>query len=560
MPLSAIGYLSPVSCALGSDGAVYGMPHAAGRVLRVEPDTSRVTLIGPDFGSTRGRCKWSSCCMGADGILYGVPDSSSEVLRITPATPTSSASVDTVGTDLGIDTADGKWIGAILAADGCIYAMPFNATRVLKIDPAQAEVSTVGIDLVAPTAGKTNGGKWHGGHLAADGCIYGVPFNAARVLKVDPACKVADASVSLIGEPFRDGGVKWSGGALSRSGLIFAAPFGAAHVLCIDPATQSAYEIGPTLPSSSDEIKYEGAVETPSGVYSFPNSAGDDLLHVGGDEPWVDGETFWRAKARRAFELLGASAVLNKSAVSSAEVHAAGLASLLLPIPHLIELLVKAVGHGELSEEVLCAFLKLPGARAKLLEVPREPLAFGGWLLAELQAETSLATAYLEAVSSAASRREHDGRAIAEWMGALQLTRAELVSQQEALIEVLEPRRRAELSAEMGANDGAAARLSATPDLTMPIVRRQRSALVSLDVPRTARRISRSSSSRTAFEKCDGEGGASGAACGVTLLSTVLDVRERAARSRLFGLRIVELAMSQESSVGPWLVERLGAS
>ena len=99
---------------------------------------------------------------GADGILYGVPDSSTEVrsphtslgrpplltslgdtwqvLRITPATSTRGASVDTIGADLGVDTVDGKWIGAILGANGCIYAIPFNATRVLKIDPTKGEV------------------------------------------------------------------------------------------------------------------------------------------------------------------------------------------------------------------------------------------------------------------------------------------------------------------------------------------------------------------------------------------------------------------------------------
>ena len=44
----------------------------------------------------------------------------------------------------------------------------------------------------------------------------------------------------------------------------------------------------------------------------------------------------------------------------------------------------------------------------------------------------------------------------------------------------------------------------------------------------------------------------------VTFLSSILDVNDRSTRSSLLGLRIVELAMSDEASVGPWLVERLG--
>lgn len=40
---------------------------------------------------------------------------------------------------------------------------------------------------------------WHGGNLGDDGCIYGVPCNAERILKINPRT----SEVSLIGGPFK---------------------------------------------------------------------------------------------------------------------------------------------------------------------------------------------------------------------------------------------------------------------------------------------------------------------------------------------------------------------
>ena len=37
-----------------------------------------------------------------------------------------------------------KWIGAVLAPNGCIYGIPFSATDVLKIDPTTDTTSMFG--------------------------------------------------------------------------------------------------------------------------------------------------------------------------------------------------------------------------------------------------------------------------------------------------------------------------------------------------------------------------------------------------------------------------------
>eukprot|EP00966_Prymnesium_polylepis_P018207 419900-Prymnesium_polylepis.1 len=53
-----------------------------------------------------------------------------------------------------------------------------------------------------------------GGVLGSDGCIYGIAYNAERVLRID----VAAQSVSLIGEGLGAGGAKWFGGVLGGVG------------------------------------------------------------------------------------------------------------------------------------------------------------------------------------------------------------------------------------------------------------------------------------------------------------------------------------------------------
>lgn len=61
----------------------------------------------------------------------------------------------------------------------------------LKIDPKTQEVTTFG----GPWPGNW---KWHGGVLAPDGCIYGIPQMAEQVLKID----VASGTCTLIGKKF----------------------------------------------------------------------------------------------------------------------------------------------------------------------------------------------------------------------------------------------------------------------------------------------------------------------------------------------------------------------
>ena len=55
----------------------------------------------------------------------------------------------------------------------------------------------------------------------ADDCIYGIPYNARRVVKFDPA----DKSLTEIGPDLGEGYGKWMGGVLDRNGSIYCMPY-----------------------------------------------------------------------------------------------------------------------------------------------------------------------------------------------------------------------------------------------------------------------------------------------------------------------------------------------
>lgn len=96
-----------------------------------------------------------------------------------------------------------KWHGGVLAPNGCIYGLPSQATTVLKINTANDGVGTTG-SLAAGSFGKLSGGTtnvssyyYAGGVLAADGSIYAVPYKSARILRIIPGATANDADTIL---------------------------------------------------------------------------------------------------------------------------------------------------------------------------------------------------------------------------------------------------------------------------------------------------------------------------------------------------------------------------
>ena len=93
-------------------------------------------------------------------------------------------------TRIGPDLGDDKykwWGGAILTDSGVIYCVPRRSRRgILKIDTNTDNVTELDANLL-PEGGPADEDMWLSCAAApGDGCIYFMPANADRILKVYP--------------------------------------------------------------------------------------------------------------------------------------------------------------------------------------------------------------------------------------------------------------------------------------------------------------------------------------------------------------------------------------
>ena len=209
------------------------------------------------------------------------------------------------------NTGDWLWHGGNLSSiNGCVYAIPANATQVMKIDCKTLEVTMIG-----PVMEQRQ--KFYGGLCAANGCIYGIPQQAEGVLKIDPR----DDSVVLLTDTklptttlFKEeGGWMWHGGMLNKeSTVVYGFPNNADHVLKVDTTTDtvtllggaSVLESGRHRTPQDGRYKYlGGACDAYGNGYCFPcdservlmiNTNTDEVKCIGpvlleGENKWQNG-------------------------------------------------------------------------------------------------------------------------------------------------------------------------------------------------------------------------------------------------------------------------------
>jgi hypothetical protein len=160
-----------------------------------------------------------------NGCIYCIPSGhrgSNQILKID--------SINGTVTLLDAETGPGFWDSGALAIDGCIYFMPLNATHILKLNPENDSVASVGDDL-----GDVNG-KYIGTVLSKDNCLYGIPDNSNRIVRFNPV----DQSISFVGDESHDDIFNCVGnGALGRDGCIYALTHNGRRVLKIDVANST---------------------------------------------------------------------------------------------------------------------------------------------------------------------------------------------------------------------------------------------------------------------------------------------------------------------------------
>ena len=218
--------------------------------IRAESNAACFNQTTSQFGDTgAGTAKWVGGVLAPNGCIYGIPHSSNTILKIDPTTDT----ITTFG-DVGADTY--KWYGGVLAPNGCIYGIPFNIGTVLKIDPVT--------DTFTTFASAAYG--YAGGAVAENGAIYCVPWKTnTTILKIDPETDTTTEFGSLAADSD-----KWRGGILAPNGFIYGIPDTSTSVLKIDPTTDTVTTFG----SLSGSFKWFSGVIASNGIiYGLPASS-----------------------------------------------------------------------------------------------------------------------------------------------------------------------------------------------------------------------------------------------------------------------------------------------
>ena len=191
----------------GANGFVYGIPAHARQVVKFDPVDKSMTLIGPYFCDKYS--KWNRGAMTDNGVIYCPPyHEECGILKIDTNTDTVIELDVTLLPELGYN----RWEScASLSLDGCIYFMPFQARRIMKLDPNDNDaMSSVGNDVGDGL------NDLYSGTVIIGQYVYGIPSNRNHILKYD----AISGTTSFVAEAFRAQAV-CGNGAVGRDGCIY---------------------------------------------------------------------------------------------------------------------------------------------------------------------------------------------------------------------------------------------------------------------------------------------------------------------------------------------------
>jgi hypothetical protein len=203
---------------------------------------------------------YSGAVVAPNGKIYFIPFNAATVLVY----DTDKGAVESINLPNGHLTE--KYLGGVLGPNGSIYCTPFrNADEMAVID-----TKTHAVKMVFARKGAC---KWRGGAVAGNGKIYCPPDLAGLVFTVDTA---HDDVTGEFGNnpPFPRGA--FSGAAIGRDGRIYFPPFSSRTCFRLDPQRQDKVESFGNAPGG---FAYDGAVAGPDGrVYCVTHNADHVLV------------------------------------------------------------------------------------------------------------------------------------------------------------------------------------------------------------------------------------------------------------------------------------------
>ena len=204
------------------------IPAHARRVVKFNPLDKSLTEIGPDLGE--GEFKWECGVLASNGSIYCAPFcSNSHILKI----DTNDGTVETLDDVELPETGRNLWESGALAQDNNIYYMPLSARRIMRLNPDNDTLFSVGDDL---------GGGWYkysGMVVGKQYLVYSIPHETTPIVKFDPT---NPDITSTVGEEAEEG-FYCGNCVLAGDGDIYAAN-GAGQVLKVDTASNNYTWIG----------------------------------------------------------------------------------------------------------------------------------------------------------------------------------------------------------------------------------------------------------------------------------------------------------------------------
>lgn len=210
-----------------------------------------------------------------NGNIYAIPSTATGSVKFNT---TGSSSDFTYITTSSLPITTPKFNGAALAGNGCIYMVPFGASTNPSTIVAKIDTNTDQISVLGNIVTTVNAPQYWGAVCAPNGFIYAIPFAASNILKINPN----DDTLSYFGNVTGSGNpnfVPFQGGVLASNGVIYCAPRDFGLILKIDTNTDTLSTVNIGLPNTNGANRWNGGVLAPNNecIYFIPTSSTGSL-------------------------------------------------------------------------------------------------------------------------------------------------------------------------------------------------------------------------------------------------------------------------------------------
>lgn len=210
-----------------------------GRIYKLNTVTDQISVLGSPPG-TFFESAFLGAILAPNGRIYALPIGYGAVVKLNPNDDTFS----TFGSIPSNAFANG-----VLAPNGVIYCAPFESGLIYKIDTNTDTISTINTGL--PTVANAN--RWTGGVLAPNNeCIYFMPNSSTGSLKIDPRTD----QITFINSPGSSNFLS-NGGVVGPDGIIYGTSSTIARII-INPFNDTITSTT-SVASSKTILSFDGS-------------------------------------------------------------------------------------------------------------------------------------------------------------------------------------------------------------------------------------------------------------------------------------------------------------